>query len=178
MFAVSSRPSTPSRSGLSLLETTLAVAVLAIAATAAIPTLASPVDRLTADAYDLRSHCGLARDVAILHNAAVTIMLTADGYTVTSPDPDAAAAIVEASPSGQSPVAIDLIRSGQTMSPPTTASGNVTSWTFDPAGGLQTVIEPVEIQLQSGGRQLVVRVDFRTGLAELVGPPTTVETTP
>lgn len=171
-------PPSPTRPGLSLLETSLAVALLAIAATAAIPTLGGSVDRVSADAAQLRSDCMLARDVAILHNAPVTLTLTGTGYSITTSDAAAAAALVEATPSQRSPVSIDLARTGQTMTPPTTASGNVVSWTYDPAGGLQTVIEPVVVHLTSGGRQLAVRVDFRTGLPEVVGPPVNVGATP
>ena len=166
------------RGGLSLLEVSLAVALLAIAATAAVPMIATSVDQLARDARGLRAACSHARTLAIVHNAEVTVAVTPDGYALTASTAAAAASLEEAMPGG-GPHVVDLARSGQTQSQPTelTATGTLStvpipSWTFLPTGGLAGRVDPVLATLRTAGREQVVRIDFRTGLAELHGEPT------
>lgn len=68
------------RSGFSLVELMVVVALIGLAATTVLLTLPDPNERLDDEAAQLAARLSLARDEAVLTGQAVAVRLDADGY--------------------------------------------------------------------------------------------------
>lgn len=165
----------PNRSGLSLLELTLATSLLAILAVAAVPAVTSRTDAISSTRRQLLGDLSLARRLAVLHAGDCDLTLAGDGvsYTLTSSNAEIAAELQDIAESNAlgSAYARRLgvgTAAGRQVAPITAAVGTVgggavSVLTFSPRGGLDGRFDHVAITYGTSTAQQTLTVDFRTG---------------
>lgn len=134
------------RSGFSLVELMVVVALIGLAATAVVLTLPDPSGRLDDEAARLRARLNLARDEAVLGGRPVALRLDADGYAFLRREDGQWRALDEAplKPAEWSAHArpvLDGVNSRMIV--------------FDPAG----TAEPAHVRLMRNGRTVELTVD-------------------
>jgi general secretion pathway protein H len=139
------RPDPSARSGFTLVELMMTVAILAMAAGAVVMVAPDPKPPVGAEAERFAARLSSARDEAILSNRSVAVEVTEGGYDFQTFDG------VRWTPLTERPFRPETWQAGSTV----VGGGGTMRATFDPTG----VAEPFTLTLSHDGDLRTVRVD-------------------
>lgn len=132
------------RSGFTLVELLMVVAILGLAAGAVVLAVPDPRPAVGAEAERFAARLSRARDEAVLSNRPVAVEITPIGYDFTAFDGRAWSALSDG------PFGSEMWQTGTAVAP-----GEGARFVFDPTG----VAEPVTLTLSRDGKRRTVSVD-------------------